>query len=82
MLIIINEGKYDQYKKSKMKPSEFCKSELKLKNVKNYHFVYSYFSNINTLVYCIHEYKRISRINNEHTLCDLLVTQNESRGSK
>ncbi|AWW28442.1 MULTISPECIES: hypothetical protein [unclassified Acetobacterium] len=74
MLIIINENKYFQYKKSNMKPSEFCKSELKLKGVKSYSFVYSYFSDINKLIHCIHEYKRISKIiNNEYTLYDLLT---------
>ena len=36
MLIIINEGKYDKFKKSKFhKPSEYCKSELKYDSVKN-----------------------------------------------
>ena len=34
MLIIFNEGKYKEYKKSGKKPSTFCKEDLKMKNVK------------------------------------------------
>ena len=36
MLIIISEGMYDDYKNSNYrKPSEYCKSKLKIKNVKS-----------------------------------------------
>lgn len=33
MLIICNEGKYDDYKKKKEKPSDYCKRSLKYKDV-------------------------------------------------
>ncbi len=46
MLIIINENKYSEYKKSKLKPSDFCKVNLRMKDVKSYHFVMHYFSNV------------------------------------
>ncbi len=73
MLIIFNEGKYEEFKKSKMKPSEFCKIILKLSSVKNYKFVKDYFSNTDKLLKSIHEYKRVSNIQKgEHTLFDLL----------
>lgn len=73
MLIILKENKYKEFKKSNMKPCEFCKSILKYKNVKNYDFVKNYFADIDTLVESIGEYKRVSRIKNgEYTLCDLL----------
>lgn len=73
MLVIFNEDKYSDFKKSKMKPSEFCKTNLKLKNVKNYNFVKDYFSDIDKLLKSIDEYRRVSRIpKGEETLFDLL----------
>lgn len=73
MLIILNENKYENFKKSGEKPSIFCKTKLKYKDVKSYAFVKSYFSNVDTLIECIKEYKRISNVKNgEYTLCDLL----------
>lgn len=73
MLIIFSERKYDEYKKSGKKPSEYCKSDLKYKNVKSTEFVNNYFANIDTLVEAINTYKRISKIqNNEYTISDLL----------
>ena len=36
ILVIINEGKYQEFKKSKMKPSDYCKQKLKMPHVKNY----------------------------------------------
>ena len=45
MLIICNEGKYQDFEKKKgMSPSEYCKSILKMKNVKSVSFVKAYFS--------------------------------------
>ena len=39
MLIICNEGKYQDFEKKKgMSPSEYCKSILKMKNVKSVSF--------------------------------------------
>lgn len=73
MLIIINENKYEEFKKSRLKPSEYCKSILKFKDVKSYIFVETYFQNIDMLIQCIREYKRISKLKSgECTLCDLL----------
>lgn len=73
MLIIFNEDKYAEFKKSKMKPSEFCKIKLKLKSVKNYEFVKDYFSDIDKLLKSIHEYRRVSNIKrHEYTLFNLL----------
>ena len=53
MLIIFNENKYKELKKSRKKPSNFCKEELKMTNVKNYSFVKDYFSNSDLLVKAI-----------------------------
>lgn len=73
MLIICNESKYKEFKKSKMKPSEFCKTVLKFSSVKNYEFVKDYFSDTDKLVESILEYRRVSNIpKGENTLSDLL----------
>ena len=73
MLIIHNEGAYDKFKRSGKKPSEFCKSDLRMHNVKSYEFVKDYFSDPQKLVDAIHEYRRTANIpRGEHSLADLL----------
>lgn len=73
MLIIFNEEKYKDYKKLKIKPSEFCKTKLKFSSVKSYGFIKEYFSNIDELLKSISEYRRISNIKSgEYSLSDLL----------
>uniref|UniRef100_UPI0040489AF6 hypothetical protein n=1 Tax=Aliarcobacter sp. TaxID=2321116 RepID=UPI0040489AF6 len=75
MLIILNENKYDEFQKvkSKMKPSEFCKTVLKFSSVKSYDFVKDYFSDTDKLLESIREYRRVSNIpKGENTLFDLL----------
>jgi len=73
MLIIFNENKYSEFKTSKMKPSNFCKTKLKFRNVKNYDFVKEYFKDINCLIKSIQEYRRVSKVKDgEYTLFDLL----------
>lgn len=73
MLVIFKEGKYDEFKKSKKKPSEFCTADLRFKGVKSATFIRKYFSNVDSLVAAIREYKRVSDIQRgEYTLADLL----------
>ena len=73
MLIILKEGRYAEYKKSCKKPSDFCKTELKLPKVKNYNFVKQYFGHVDTLINAICEYERVSNIpKGECTLMDIL----------
>ena len=73
MLVIFTEGKYEEYKKSKKKPSVFCKEDLRIADVKSTHFVESYFADINVLIKAIREYQRVSRIQRgEYALADLL----------
>ncbi len=73
MLIIFNEDKYNEFKKSGKKPSIFCKENLKMPNVKSYDFVKSYFGNPKILVQAIKKYNEISKIRKgEYTLLDLL----------
>ena len=78
MLIIFTEKKYNAYKNEKrknpqLKPSDFCKINLKYTKVKQYDFVKEYFADIPVLLNALHEYKSKSRIQkNEKTLWDLL----------
>jgi len=73
MLIIHNEGAYERFKRSGKKPSDFCKMDLRMHDVKSYDFVKGYFCNPETLVNAIKEYRRTANIpNGEYTLLDLL----------
>lgn len=73
MLVIFNENKYAEYKKSGLKPSDFCKTVLKYSDIKSSGFVKSYFTNIDELIAAIQEYKRVSNIQRgEFALDDLL----------
>lgn len=77
-LIICNEGKYKDYEKEarknpRLKPSSYCKSNLKYKNVKSYDFVTEYFADMEVLIRALHEYRRISKVRgNEMSIWDLL----------
>lgn len=55
------------------KPSEFCKTNLRMHDVKSYDFVKQYFSNPQLLVKAIKEYRRTANIpKGEYSLSDLL----------
>lgn len=73
MLVIFNENKYAEYKKSEMKPSEFCKSVMGYHEIKSTDFIKKYFSNTDALIAAIYEYRRVSDIRRgEYALSDLL----------
>lgn len=73
MLIIFNEDRYNDFKKSKKKPSDFCKENLKMHEVKSYNFVKAYFSNPAILVGAIKKYHKVAKIKSgEYTLLDLV----------
>lgn len=73
MLIIHNEGAYERFKHSGRKPSDYCKINLHMRNVKTYDFVKEYFGNPKTLVDAIQEYRRVANIpKGEYSLADLL----------
>lgn len=73
MLIIFNEDKYKEFKKSGKKPSDFCKEDLKMTGVKKYSFVKEYFSDPVVLLAAIKKYHEMSKIRKcEYTLLDLL----------
>ena len=81
MLIICNEGKYQDFeKKKRMSPNEYCKSILKMKNVKSVSFVKEYFSDIAVLEKSLHEYKRLSKVRkSEKTIYDLLRSEDNKK---
>jgi len=73
MLIIFNEDTYEDYKKSKKKPSAYCKEDLNYKNIKQPSFIKEYFSDVNTLITAIKLYRDKKNIpKDEKTLFDLL----------
>lgn len=73
MLIIHSEGKYERFKQSGKKPSDFCKMDLKMRDVKSYDFVKSYFNDAGKLVDAIMKYRKIANIpKEEYSLADLL----------
>ena len=76
ILYILAEDKYQKYQKSKKKASEFCKQDLKCREVKSYDFIYSYFADIDKLLTVLKEYDRIhKKQSDEFSLYDLLDTQ-------
>ena len=73
MLIVFNEDKYKEFKKSEKKPSVFCKEDLKMTGVKAYSFVKEYFADPNVPVAAIKKYHEMSKNRKgEYTLLDLL----------
>lgn len=73
MLIIHTENMYNQFKRSGKKPSDFCKEDLRMQDVKSYDFVKDYFRNPKTLLNAIVEYQRIAKIpKGEYCLLNLL----------
>ena len=73
MLIILNEGLYKEYCKSGIKPSDYCKQNLHMYDVKTKAFVRDYFSDPHDLRNAIIEYKRVKKLpKGELCLADLL----------
>ena len=73
MLIIHKEKAYDKFKRTQKKPSEFCKTEFHMTNVKAYAIVRHYFTDAQSLVDAIWEYRRVAKIPpGEYSLADLL----------
>lgn len=76
MLVILNENRYSNFKKSKKKPSDYCVGNLKLKGVKSYDFVKEYFSDVSKLLSAIKKYSEISKNRKgEYCLLDLIDSE-------
>lgn len=71
MLVIHAEGKYDDYSRKRMKPSDYVKQHLRLENIKSYDFAKQYFSDVNVLIEAILQHKQKSA-NKTGTLAELL----------
>lgn len=71
MLVIHAEGKYDDYSRKRMKPSDYVKQHLKMGKIKSFEFAKKYFYNVDILVNAIQQYKQKSA-NKNGTLADLL----------
>lgn len=73
MLIILSEDKFDEFKKMRIKPSEYCKQILRYSDVKSYQFISKYFLDVHKLVYAINMYHQKAKVQkDEKTLFDLL----------
>lgn len=72
MLMICNEGKYHDFEKKKnMSPSEYCKSILKMKNVKSVSFVKEYFADVSILekvFMSIREYLKCEKVKRQYMI--------------
>ena len=76
MLVILSKDKYTDFKKSGKKPSDYCKENLRMPQVKSYDFVKTYFGNPSVLLEAIERYSRISKIRKgEFTLLDLIKAE-------
>ena len=73
LLIILSENAEKAFRKSKKKPSDFCKTDLKMPDVKAYSFVRDYFSDYQKLINAIKRYSEITKGHkDEYMLWDLL----------
>lgn len=75
MLLIIYFGKYKDFQKykSKITPSQYCTTVLKLKGNKKQGYIYNLFKdNVDELVRIIKEYGRVTKCNKRLNLRDLL----------
>lgn len=57
ILIILSLGKYNDFRNSRKKPSEYCKSELRIAEVKTYDFVHAFFADPDKLLRAIKQHK-------------------------
>ena len=73
MLIIASKDKLLDYQKRRMKPSDYCKSVLKMRDVKSFKCVKAYFSDPDYLVESILKYQHYHKQKpKEASLFDLL----------
>ena len=72
VLAIIREGAWNQWHNSHKKPSDFCKQELGMREIKRASFLKEYWD-ANSLTAAAYEYRRLSKIpNGELCLADLI----------
>ena len=81
ILVIIAEGRYEDFHSRKMKPSIYCKDRLGFSDVKSYGFMRDYFSDINHLLRAIKKYDEYTHQTapDEITFYDLLNEDTKHR---
>lgn len=73
ILYIHSVNKFEDFRKSKLKASEYCRTVLKVKKIKSYDFVKNTFSDISKLISVIQMYKTKSITpKGECTLFDII----------
>lgn len=77
MLAIAKEGELDRYNrrfKSKLKPSEFCRKELGLRDIKKESFLRDYWADADEICRCLRLYAKqhVAQTKGELTIADLL----------
>ncbi|WP_322923049.1 hypothetical protein [Paenibacillus campi] len=73
LLLIHAENQYEQYVKSRKKPSEFASTLFKGENIKSYNFIKSYFGHVEILIAAIEMYRSKKSIKySDLTLLDIL----------
>lgn len=72
ILAIINEGKWRSWKNAQKRPSQFCKEELRLGDIKQRAFLDEYWD-AGSIAVAAREYRRVSRLaKGELCLADLI----------
>lgn len=73
MFVVLSEGKLQDYKKSKLKPSQYCQQILGFKEIKSPEFIAEYFNDIDYLVSAVKLYsQKINVPKGEKSLATLL----------
>ena len=72
VLAILNEGKWDAWKRTSMKPSDYCKSVLRMPKIKQTSFLERYW-NADNIAEAAREYRRVSKLQpGEICLADII----------
>lgn len=72
ILVILHEKQWDRWRKSKKKPSDFCKQDLGMKGIKSVSFLNNYWD-ADSIAKVALEYRRVSKIaSGELCLADLI----------
>ena len=72
ILVVMREGAWDKWKRSGKKPSDFCKQDLGMSEIKSNEFLTVYWD-VDSIAAAAREYKRLSKIGkDELCLADLI----------
>lgn len=72
ILAVIREGAWDKWKRSGKKPSDFCKQDLGMSDIKSSEFLAAYWD-VDSIIEAAGEYRKLSKIGkDELCLADLI----------